>query len=334
MKAIVQREYGSPDVLRVAEIDRPRAGAGEVLLRVHAAGLDPGVWHLMTGRPYLVRLMGYGLRKPKHGTPGQDVAGTVAAVGAGVTRFQRGDEVFGACRGAFAEYACAREVALAPKPARLTFEQAATVPTSGLTALQALRDVAQVRPGQQVLIIGAGGGVGTFAVQLARAFGANVTGVCSAAKMDLVRAIGAQKAIDYAREDFADGRRRYNVIIDTAGNRSLGHLRRALIPAGTLVIIGGEGGGRWLGGTDRLLRALLLSPLVRPRLRSLIATMRSADLQFLGELIDAGEVAPILDRTYPLSGVPEAIRRWEAGHALGKTVIAVQPGPAASSAIP
>ena len=334
MKAIVQREYGSPDVLRVAEIDRPRAGAGEVLLRVHAAGLDAGVWHLMTGRPYLVRLMGYGLRRPKHATPGQDAAGTVAAVGAGVTRFQRGDEVFGACRGAFAEYACARETALAPKPASLTFEQAATVPTSGLTALQALRDVARVRPGQQVLIIGAGGGVGTFAVQLARAFGAEVTGVCSAAKMDLVRAIGAQEAIDYAREDFADGRRRYDTILDTAGNRSLGHLRRAVNPAGTLVIIGGEGGGRWLGGTDRLLRALLLSPLVRHRLRSLMATTRSEDLQLLGELIDAGEVAPILDRTYPLSGVPDAIRRWEAGHALGKTGIAVQPGPAASSAIP
>ena len=334
MKAIVQREYGSPDVLQVAEIDRPRAGAGEVLLRVHAAGLDAGVWHLMTGRPYLVRLMGYGLRRPKHATPGQDVAGTVAAVGAGVTRFQRGDAVFGACRGAFAEYACARETALAPKPASLTFEQAATVPTSGVTALQALRDVARVRPGQQVLIIGAGGGVGTFAVQLARAFGAEVTGVCSAAKMDLVRAIGAQEAIDYAREDFADGRRRYDTILDTAGNRSLGHLRRALNPAGTLVIIGGEGGGRWLGGTDRLLRALLLSPLVRHRLRSLMATTRSEDLQLLGELIDAGEVAPILDRTYPLSGVPDAIRRWEAGHALGKTGIAVQPGPAASSAIP
>ena len=250
----------------------PRAGAGEVLLRVHAAGLDAGVWHLMTGRPYLVRLMGYGLRKPKHKTPGQDAAGTVTAVGAGVTRFQPGDEVFGACRGAFAEYACARETALAPKPASLTFKQAAAVPTSGLPALQALRDVAQVRPGQQVLIIGAGGGVGTFAVQLARAFGANVTGVCSASKMDLVRAIGAQKAIDYAREDFADSRRRYDIILDTAGNRSLGHLRRALSPAGTLVIIGGEGGGRWLGGTDRLLRALLLSPFVRPRLRSLMAT--------------------------------------------------------------
>ena len=182
MKAIVQREYGSPDVLQVAEIDRPRAGAGEVLLRVHAAGLDAGVWHLMTGRPYLVRLMGFGLRKPKQKTLGQDAAGTVAAVGAGVTRFQPGDEVFGGCRGAFAEYACAREMALAPKPASLTFEQAATVPTSGLTALQALRDVARVQPGQQVLIIGAGGGVGTFAVQLARAFGAEVTGVCSAAK--------------------------------------------------------------------------------------------------------------------------------------------------------
>ena len=334
MKAIVQHEYGSPDVLQVAEIDRPRAGAGEVLLQVRAAGLDPGVWHLMTGRPYLVRLMGYGLRKPKHKTPGQDVAGTVAAVGAGVTRFQRGDEVFGACRGAFAEYACAREATLAPKPASLTFEQAATVPTSGLTALQALRDVARVQPGRQVLIIGAGGGVGTFAVQLARAFGADVTGVCSAAKMDLVRAIGAQKAIDYAREDFADGRRRYDIILDTAGNRSLGHLRRALLPAGTLVIIGGEGGGRWLGGTDRLLRALLLSPFVRQKLRSLFAATRSEDLQLLRDLIEAGKVAPIIDRTYPLSGVPEAIRRWEAGHALGKTVVAVQPGPAASPAIP
>ena len=329
MKAIVQEAYGPPDVLRLGEVDRPQVGKRDVLVRVHAAGLDPGVWHLMTGRPYLVRLMGYGLRRPKCAVAGQDVAGQVAAVGTEVTRLRPGDEVYGVCDGAFAEYACGREDALAPKPASLTFEQAAVTPTSACTALEALRDAAQVQPGQTVLVIGAGGGVGTFAVQIARAFGAEVTGVCSTAKTALVRAIGARHAIDYTREDFAAGRP-YDVIIDAAGNRPLAHLRRALTPRGTLVIIGGEGGagdrkgaGRWLGGVDRQLRALLLSPFVRHTLRPLFSTVTADDLQRLRELLEAGKVVPVIGRTWPLSGVAEAVRHLEAGHARGKVAISV-----------
>lgn len=322
MQAIVQETYGPPDVLRLAEVDRPRVGKRDVLVRVHAAGLDPGVWHLMTGRPYLVRLMGYGLRKPKCAVAGQDVAGRVAAVGAEVTRLRPGDEVFGVCDGAFAEYACGREDALAPKPANLTFEQAAVTPTSACTALEALRDAARVQPGQSVLVIGAGGGVGTFAVQIARAFGAEVTGVCSTAKTALVRAIGARHAIDYTREDFAGGRR-HDVILDAAGNRPLAHLRRALAPAGTLVVIGGEGGGRWLGGVDRQLRALLLSPFVRQTLRPLFSTVTADDLRRLRELLEAGKVVPVIDRTWPLSGAAAAVRHLEAGHARGKVAIRV-----------
>ena len=249
MKAIVQDSYGPPDVLQLRDFDKPVAGDDDVLVRVHAAGVDPGIWHLTTGLPYPVRLMG-GLRKPKPHVQGWDVAGRVEAVGKKVTQFQPGDAVFGACDGSYAEYACTRESRLAPKPANLTFEQAAAVPVSALTALQALRDRGKVQPEQKVLIIGAAGGVGTFAVQIAKAFGAEVTGVCSTTKTDLVRSIGADHAIDYAREDFADGRRHYDVIVDTAGNRSLSHLRRALTPQGILVLVGGEGGWtlvRWHG---------------------------------------------------------------------------------------
>ena len=324
MKAIVQNAYGPADVLRLGDVERPRVGERDVLVEVYAAGLDPGVWHLMTGRPYLVRLMGFGLWRPKDRVAGQDVAGRVAAVGAGVTRLRAGDEVFGTCTGAFAEYACGQEDTLAPKPANLTVEQAAVVPTSGATALQALRDTAHVEAGQSVLVIGAGGGVGTFAVQIARARGAEVTGVCSAGKTDLVRALGADHVIDYAREDFADGRRRYDVILDTAGNRSLSHLRRALAPAGTLVIIGGEGGGPLLGGTDRQLRASLLSPFVRQTLGSLFSTVVAADLEHLRELIEAGRVVPVIGRTCPLSRVADAMRELEAGHARGKIAISVR----------
>lgn len=324
MQAIVQDEYGSADVLQLRDVDRPRVGERDVLVEVHAAGLDPGVWHLMTGRPYLVRLMGFGLRRPKERVAGQDVAGRVAAVGAGVTRLRPGDEVFGACSGAFAEYARGPEDMLAPKPANLTFEQAAVVPTSAATALQALRDTARVEAGQTVLVIGAGGGVGTFAVQIARALGAEVTGVCSAAKTDLVRALGARRVIDYAREDFAAGRQRYDVILDTAGNRSLSHLRRALGPAGTLVIVGGEKGGPWLGGIDRQLRASLLSPFVRQTLGSLFSTVVAADLDRLRELLEAGKVVPVIGRTCPLSGVPDAMRELEAGHVRGKIAVAVR----------
>ena len=321
MKAIVQDEYGSPDVLRVGEIDKPEAGDCEVLVRVHAAGVDPGVWHVMTGLPYLIRLMGYGLRAPKTRVPGTDFAGLVEAVGKDVTQFQPGDEVFGFCKCCFAEYACAREDKIAPKPANLTFEQAAAVPTSALTALQGLRDKGEVGTGQRVLIIGASGGVGTFAVQLAKVFGAEVTGVCSGTKVDLVRSIGADFCIDYTRKDFADGRRSYDVILDTAGNRSLSHLRQSLAPRGTLVIVGGEEGGRWLAGTDRLLRAGLLSPFVSQKLRSYVAAARQEDLQLLKQLIESGKVTPVIDRTYPLSEAPEAIRYLAEGHARGKIVL-------------
>ncbi len=325
MQAIVQDAYGSADVLRLGDVERPRVGERDVLVEVHAAGLDPGVWHLMTGRPYLVRLMGFGLRRPKDRVAGQDVAGRVAAVGSGVARLRPGDEVFGTCTGAFAEYARGREDTLAPKPANLTFEQAAVVPTSAATALQALCNTAHVEAGQRVLVIGAGGGVGTFAVQIARALGAEVTGVCSAGKTEMVHAIGARHVIDYEREDFADGRRRHDVILDTAGNRSLSHLRRALEPEGTLVIVGGEGGGPLLGGTDRQLRAALLSPFVRQTLGSLFSTVVAADLERLRELLEAGQVVPVVGRTCPLGEVPDAVRQLEAGHARGKIAIAVRP---------
>ncbi len=323
MKAIVQDMYGSPDVLELREIDKPVVGGDEVLVRVHAAGVDQGVWHLTAGLPYLVRVAGVGLRAPKNPVRGVDVAGRVEAVGENVTRFGPGDEVFGTCRGSFAEYACAGADRLVPKPANLTFEQAAAVPVSGCTALQAVRDRGKVRAGQRVLIIGAGGGVGTFAVQLAKAFGAEVTGVCSTTKVELVRSIGADRVIDYTREDFADGRNRFDVILDIAGNRSLSHLRRALAPEGTLVIVGGEGGGRWLGGIDRTLRALVLSPFVRQKLGTWVATQRKEDLEALRELLEAGKVTPVVDRTFPLNEVPEAIRYLREGRAQGKVVITV-----------
>ncbi len=323
MKAIVQDTYGSIEVLKIEDVDKPVVGDGDVLVRVHAAGVDPGVWHLMAGLPYMVRIMGFGLRKPKVRVRGWDVGGRVEAVGKDVTQFQPGDEVFGACDGSFAEYACGPEDKFMPKPANLSFEQAAAVTVSGLTALQGIRDAGKVEHGQKVLIIGAAGGVGTFAVQIAKAFGAEVTGVCSTTKTDLVRSIGADHAIDYTREDFANGRQHYDVILDTAGNRSLSHLRRALTPRGTLVIIGGEAGGRWFGGTERNLRALMLSPFVRQKLRSLFAKGRKEDLQSLKELVEAGKVTPVIDRTYPLSEAPEAIRYLEEGHARGKVVIIV-----------
>ena len=320
MKAIVQDIYGSPEVLEFRDIDRPVVGDDDVLVRVHAASVDAGVWHLMTGMPYVIRMSG--LRGPKVRVRGQDVAGRVEAVGVKVTQFQPGDEVFGVCSGSFAEYACAREDKVAPKPANLTFEQAAAVPISAVTALQGLRNKEKVQPGQKVLIIGAAGGVGSFAVQVAKSFGAEVTGVCSTTKLDLVRSIGADHVIDYTRDDFADGVRRYDLILDTAGNRSLSHLRRALTPRGTLVIVGGEGGGRWFG-IGRQLRALMLSPFVGQRLRMLIAMVRKGDLQFLRELIEAGRVTPVIDRTYPLAEVPDAIRYMHEGHARGKVVITV-----------
>jgi NADPH:quinone reductase-like Zn-dependent oxidoreductase len=323
MKAIVQDTYGSTDVLELRDIDKPEIADDEVLVRVHAAGVDRGVWHVMTGLPYPIRLAGYGLRAPKTPVPGADVAGVVDGVGNDVTRFQPGDEVFGIGKGSYAEYARAREDKLAPKPANLTFEQAAVVAISGLTALQGLRDHGKVRPGQKVLIIGASGGVGTYAVQLAKAFGAEVSGVCSTTKVDMVRSLGADHVIDYTHDDFAEGEQRYNVILDIGGNSSLSRLRRALTPKGTLVIVGGETDGRWLGGTDRQLRALLLSLFVGQKLGTFVSRGNHEDLIVLKELIESGKVTPFIDRTYPLSEVPQAIRYLEQGHARGKVVITV-----------
>jgi NADPH:quinone reductase-like Zn-dependent oxidoreductase len=326
MRAIVQTEYGSADVLHVAEIDRPAIGDDEVLVRVHAAGLDRGTWHLMAGQAYLIRLMGYGLRAPKNRVPGLDVAGTVVTTGAAVTRFAPGDEVFGISRGSFADFACAREDKLARKPANLTFDQAAVVAVSGLTALQALCDVGHVRMGQRVLIVGASGGVGTFAVQIAKACGAEVTGVCSTAKLELVRSIGADHVIDYTQEDFADGHDRYDLILDIGGNAPLSRLRRALTPSGTLVIVGGEDGGRFTGGIGRQLRAVALSPFVHQRLAMKTPKEHHADLERLVDLIEVGDVTPVIERTYPLQQVPDAMRHLQAGHARGKVVIAVADG--------
>ena len=323
MRAIVQDTYGSADVLELRDIDKPEIADGEVLLRVHAAGVDRGVWHLMTGLPYPIRLAGYGLRVPKTPVPGMDVAGVVEAVGRAVTRFRPGDEVFGIGKGAFAECARASESKLAPKPASLTFEQAAVIAISGSTALQGLRDHGKVGAGRQVLIVGASGGVGTYAVQIAKSLGAEVTGVCSSTKVDLVRSLGADHVIDYTRDDFAAGGERYDVILDIGGNASLSRLRRALAPRGTLVITGGETGGRWLGGIDRQLRALLLSRFVAQRLTTFVARENHEDLLVLTELIQAGKIAPVIDRTYPLAEVPEAIRYVERGHARGKVVISV-----------
>jgi NADPH:quinone reductase-like Zn-dependent oxidoreductase len=326
MKAITQDRYGDFDVLDFRDIDPPVPQDNEVLVRVHAAGLHRGDWHVMTGLPYLIRIVvpTLGLRRPKVPVLGMDVAGTVEAVGSNVTRFQPGDEVFGWCDGAFAEYATAPEDQLAAKPAALSFEQAAVVATSGFAALQGLRDVGQVQPGQQVLVIGAAGGVGSFAVQLAKEFGAHVTGVASTAQVELVRSIGADQVIDYTREDVTDGSRHWDLILDCAGRRTLSQLRRALTPTGTLVIVGGEGGGRWLGGFDRNLRAPLVSRFVGQRLRMLSSKPRQEDLQVLRELLEAGKVTPVIGRTYPLVEVPEAIRQMvEVRGGGGKIVITV-----------
>jgi NADPH:quinone reductase-like Zn-dependent oxidoreductase len=332
MKAMTRDRYGSADVLALEDIDQPVVGDGEVLIRVRAAGVGPDVWHLMTGLPYFVRLMGFGLRRPKARVVGRDVAGSVDAVGKDVTQFQPGDDVFGSCRGAFAEYACAGagsesgvggDGVLATKPANLTFEQAAGVPTSACSALQGLRDAGGIQAGQSVLIIGASGGVGTFAVQLGKAFEAHVTGVCSTPKADLVRSIGADEVIDYTREDFAGRAQRYDLILDTAGRRSLSHLRRALTPRGTLVIVGGEGGGRWTGGFERQLRATLLSPFLRQRLHSLTAVDRREDLLYLKDLIEAGKLIPVINKTFPLDEAGKALADADEGHGRGKNVITV-----------
>jgi NADPH:quinone reductase-like Zn-dependent oxidoreductase len=323
MKAIVRDAYGSADAVQLRDVDKPAIGDGEVLVRVHAAGLDRGVWHVMTGQPYLMRIAGFGVRAPKNPVLGRDLAGVVEAVGKDVTRFRPGDEVFGIGDGSFAEYARAREDKLAPKPENLTFDQASAVAVSGLTALQALRDQGRVEPGQEVLIIGASGGVGTFAVQIAKAFGARVTGVCSTAKVDMVRSLGADHVIDYTREDFAGGKQRYDLVLDIGGNSTPARLRSVLTPKGTLVIVGGEGGGRWFGGIDRQLRATMLSPFVSQKLGTFIARENHEDLIVLKQLIESGKLTPVIGRTYPLAEAPEAIRNLQAGLALGKTAITI-----------
>ena len=323
MKAIVRDTYGSAGILELRDIDKPEIGDDEVLVRVRAAGVDQGVWHVMTGLPYPIRLAGYGLRGPKTPVLGADVAGVVEAVGNDVTRFQPGDEVFGIAKGSYAQYARARADRLAPKPANLSLEQAAVVAISGLTALQAVRDHGRVESGQKVLVIGASGGVGTYAVQLAKAFGAEVTGVCSTTKVDIVRSIGADHVIDYTRDDFAAGEQRYDVVVDIGGNSSLSRLRRALTRKGTLVIAGGETDGRWLGGSDRQVRALLLSPFVGQKLGTFVSRENHEDMIVLKELIQAGKITPVIDRTYPLSEVSAAIRYMREGRARGKLVITV-----------
>ena len=323
MKAIVQDKYGSADVLELREVEKPHPGDDEVLIRVHAAGIDPGVWHLMTGLPYLVRVMGFGVRKPKIRIRGVDAAGTVEEAGRNVTRLKQGDAVYGTCDGSFAEYACAKAERFAPKPANLTFEQAAAVPISGMTALNGLRDAGKLEARQKVLIIGAAGGVGTYAVQLAKAFGGSVTGVCSTSKVDLVRDLGADEVIDYTREDFTDGTRRFDLILDTAGRRPLSRLRRALTPQGTLVLVGGEGGDRWLGGFQRQIFAPVRSLFTEQKLLGLISKERQQDLLTLRDLIEAGKLTPVIDRTYPLRNAPQAIRYLEQGLARGKVVLTV-----------
>jgi NADPH:quinone reductase-like Zn-dependent oxidoreductase len=322
MKAIVRGAYGSADVLAVKDIEVPELADNEVLVRVRAAGVDRGAWHIMTGLPYLGRLA-FGIRRPKAATLGSELAGVVEAVGAEASGVQPGEEVFGIGNGSFAQYAAARPGKLARKPANLTFEQAAAVPVSGLAALQAVRDKGGVRAGQHVLIIGASGGVGTFAVQIAKAFGAKVTGVCSTAKVEVVRSIGADHVIDYTHRDITDDADRYDVVLDIGGNRPLSQLRRALTHDGTLVIVGGEGGGRWFGGIDRQLRAMALSPFVPQRLGTFITSENSKDLDTLRDLIEAGAVTPVIDRVCSLAEVPDAIRDLDAGRVRGKRVIAV-----------
>jgi NADPH:quinone reductase-like Zn-dependent oxidoreductase len=325
MQAIVQSSYGPATVLDLATIDTPSISDRDVLVQVHAAGLDRGTWHLMTGKPYLLRLV-FGIRAPKQPVPGHDLAGTVAAVGSAVTEFAVGDDVYGFGNGTFAEYSVAREDKLARKPATISFEQAAAVPVSAGTALQALSDVGRIEAGQKILITGASGGVGSYAIQLAKAFGGEVTGVCSTAKLDLVRSLGADHVIDYTRDDFATGADRYDLILDIAGMPTLSRLRRALTPTGTLVLVGGEEGGDWTGGTiGRQIRARTLSLFARQRLTSCIAKERGSDVERLTELITNGQVIPSIDRSYPLAEAPKAMRQLEAGQVRGKIVIT--PGP-------
>lgn len=322
MQAIVQDSYGSADVLEQRDIEQPEVGADDVLVRVHAAGVDRGALHLMTGKPYLVRAA-VGLRKPRARVPGTNVSGRVEAVGKDVTRVRVGDDVYGTCQGAFAEYACAHEDKLAPKPASLSFEQAAVVPHPGSAALQARRDHGKIEPSQTVLIIGAAGAVGSFAVQLAKAFGAEVTGVCSTGQVDLVRSLGADHVVDYTVHEVPDGSVRFDLILDIAGNRSVAHLRRGLAPRGTLVIVGGERGGPLTGGLNRQLWAHLCSPFTRQKLGTFVARQNRDDMVELNGLIDAGKITIDVDRRFPLQETPDAVRYLESGQATGRIVVTV-----------
>jgi NADPH:quinone reductase-like Zn-dependent oxidoreductase len=325
MRAAARDHYGPASDVHVRTVPRPRIGDDEVLVRVHAAGVDRGVWHVMAGLPYPIRLAGFGLRTPNQPVLGTDVAGIVEAVGADVTRFEPGDAVFGMGKGSFAEFVAVPETKLAPKPANLSFVQAAAMPVSGVTALQALRDKGGVRAGHRVLIIGASGGVGTFAVQIAKALDTEVTAVCSPAKAVIVRSTGADRVLDYTRDDFSADGPVYDVIIDIGGNSSLTRLRRALTPTGTLVITGGETDGRWLGGNDRQVRALVLSPFISQTLRTFVASENHQDLAVLTELAEAGKLAPVIDRVYPLADAATAIEHVADGRARGKVVLDLHP---------
>jgi NADPH:quinone reductase-like Zn-dependent oxidoreductase len=322
MKAIVRDRYGSADVVRLEDVELPRAGDDEVLVRVRAAGLDRGVWHIMAGLPYLIRAAGYGLRRPKTAGLGTEFAGVVEAVGTNVTELRPGDAVFGTCNASFAEYAAARPDKLARMPANLTFEHAAAVPVSAVTALQALRDRGRLQAGQRVLVIGASGGVGSFAVQIAKAFGAHVTGVSSTRKIDLVRSLGADHVIDYTNADITDDGQRYDLVLDIGGNRAVSTLRRVLTADGTLVLVGGEAGGRWTGGIQRQLGAMIVSLVVRQRLGTFIAKPNTADLDTLRALIESGSLTPAVDKVVALDQVPDAIRDLAGGRVRGKVVIA------------
>jgi NADPH:quinone reductase-like Zn-dependent oxidoreductase len=320
MKAIVQDTYGTADVLELRDVPEPPVGEDEVRIQVRAAGIGPDVWHLMTGLPYFVRLMP-GFRKLWKHPRGRDVAGVVDAVGANVTHVKPGDEVMGITEGSLAELAAGKAELVVPKPTRLSFEEASAAPISGLTALQAIRDVAKVKPGQRVLVIGAGGGVGTLTVQVAKAFGAHVTGVASTSKLELVRSIGADEVIDYTSQEFAG---RWDAIIDTAGRRPLRELRKLLTPTGTLGIVGGDGGGKWTGGFFRqILRAPILSLVTKQRFRPVISKETGEDLRALAELIERGDVTPVVGRTFPLVEAADAIRHLEGGHPAGKVVVTV-----------
>jgi NADPH:quinone reductase-like Zn-dependent oxidoreductase len=322
MQAVVRDRYGNADVVEIRAVDLPSISASQVLIQVQAAGIDRGVWHLMTGEPYAVRLA-VGLATPKQPVLGMDVSGRVVAVGADVTRFQPGDEVFGIAGGSFAEYAAAEETKLVHKPFTVSWEQAGVAAISGGTALQALTDVGGVQAGQRVLVIGASGGVGTYAVQLAKALGAHVTGVCSSAKVDLVRALGADHVIDYTQGDYLDSATTYDLIIDIGGRTRVARLRQALTATGTLVIVGGEDGGRVTGGIGRQLRAMLVSPFISQKLTSFIQKEHHATIERLAEHLESGSVVPVIERTVGLPGVPDAIRDLEAGRVRGKIAVSM-----------